>query len=94
MFCSFYGGGGGNNGSSGGNNNNNNNVSIPSASSINADVFNQLRSMGIPGFHARAMLADTNPKIGFMNQRGSNSLQPHIKRTKHMLNNHLRKVSV
>ena len=50
--------------------------------------------MGIPGFHARAMLADTNPKIGFMNQRGSNSLQPHIKRTKHMLNNHLRKVSV
>jgi hypothetical protein len=89
MFGNLFGGSsGGNN-----NNNNNNNVSIPSAQSINSDVFNQLRSMGIPGFHARAMLADTRPKIGFMNQRNSNSLQPQIKRVRNPSNRHLNKVS-
>lgn len=96
---------------SGGNNSNNFNFgsggSIPSARSINSNVFNQLRAAGVRGFHAtsramlpeqipahaRAILADKRPKIGFMNQRNSNSLQPHIKRTKHMLNNYLNKVS-
>lgn len=84
-----------------GNNNNNNNnnfnygSSIPNANTINNDVFNQLRSMGIPGFYAknRAMMADVTPKQGFLNQRGSSSLQPHIKRTRHRNNGYLKRVS-
>lgn len=85
---------GSNNNGSSSNNNFNYGSSIPNANTINNDVFNQLRSMGIPGFYAkRAMMADVTPKQGFLNQRGSSSLQPHIKRTRHRNNGYLKRVS-
>lgn len=92
MFGNLFGNLGGNNSN---NNNNNYSSSIPSANSINSNVFNQLRSMGIPGFYAsRSMLADVTPKVGFMNQRNSNSLQPILKRNRNNYNKHLNKVSM
>lgn len=93
LFGNLFGGSSGSSGTSSNNINYNTNSGSSLANSINSNVFNQLRSMGIPGFHARAMMADVTPKQGFLNQRGSSSLQPHIKRTKHRNNGYLKRVS-
>lgn len=92
LFGNLFGGGGAsNNNSSGGNNNNNFGNGVPNANSINQSVFDQLHSMGVAGFHARALAAMRQQ--GF-NQKGSSSLQPYVKGRKHARNTQLRKVYI